>query len=153
VFLVFVTVCCTVYLLFVCIWLCIDTVPVSSEHPIGGDQEEPVYEEEDNQFVEEGNWTFPLCMFFLILYNCMFTQCLLYLLLCIKLMGKHLFRGMTRCSTPVTLINPIQQMFWVDNFLVAKLGLVTVVFMLQSSMFMKCWLCFKTRLNYLNGTL
>jgi hypothetical protein len=54
-------------------------VLVSSEHPIGDDQEEPVYEEEDNQFVEEGKWIFPLHIFFLNLYNCMFTQCLLLL--------------------------------------------------------------------------
>jgi hypothetical protein len=29
-------------------------VPVSSKLPIGDDQEEPVYKEEDTQFVEEG---------------------------------------------------------------------------------------------------
>jgi hypothetical protein len=40
-------------------------VPVSSEHPIGYDQKDPVYEEEDAQFVEEGKWFFPLCRFFL----------------------------------------------------------------------------------------
>jgi hypothetical protein len=34
-------------------------VSVSSEHPIGDDQEESVYEEEDNQFVEEGKWISP----------------------------------------------------------------------------------------------
>jgi hypothetical protein len=28
---------------------------------------------------------------------------------------------------PVTLINHVQQIFWVDNFLVAKLGLVMLV--------------------------
>jgi hypothetical protein len=96
--LVFVDVWCTVYLLFVCI--CVDIVPVSSEHPIGGDQEEPVYEEEDTQFVEEGKSIFSLCIFFFWnLYNCMLTQCLLYLLLCIKLMGKHLFKDLTRCLT------------------------------------------------------
>jgi hypothetical protein len=38
-------------------------VPVSSELPIGGDQEEPVYEEEDTQFVEEDKWIFSLCIF------------------------------------------------------------------------------------------
>jgi hypothetical protein len=54
-------------------------VSVSSEHPIGDDQEEHVYEEDDNQFVEEGKWISPLCIFFLNLYNCMFTQCLLLL--------------------------------------------------------------------------
>jgi hypothetical protein len=39
-------------------------VSVSSEHPIGDDQEEPVYEEEDNQFVEEGKWISPLHILF-----------------------------------------------------------------------------------------
>jgi hypothetical protein len=29
------------------------------------------------------------------------------LLLCIKLMGKHLFKDMTRCFNPITLINPV----------------------------------------------
>jgi hypothetical protein len=96
----FVTVWCTVYLLFVCICVCVDIVPVSSELPIGGDQEEPVYEEEDTQFVEEGKWLFPLCILsFLSLYNCMLKQCVHYLLLCMKLMGKYLFKDLTRCFT------------------------------------------------------
>jgi hypothetical protein len=47
-------------------------VPVSTEHPIAEDQEEPIFEEEDTQFVEEGKWTFPLCIFFLDLYDCIF---------------------------------------------------------------------------------
>jgi hypothetical protein len=34
-------------------------VPVSFELSIGADQEEPVYEEEDTQFVEEGKWLSP----------------------------------------------------------------------------------------------
>jgi hypothetical protein len=34
-------------------------VSVSSEHPIGDDHEEPVYEEEDHQFVKEGKWIPP----------------------------------------------------------------------------------------------
>jgi hypothetical protein len=34
-------------------------VSVSSELPIRGDQEEPVYEEEDARFVEEGKWFSP----------------------------------------------------------------------------------------------
>jgi hypothetical protein len=54
----FVTVWCIVYLLIDCICLCVDILPVSSELPIGGDQEEPVYEE-DTQFVEEGKWFSP----------------------------------------------------------------------------------------------
>jgi hypothetical protein len=37
-------------------------VPVSSELPIGGDQEEPTFEEDYTQFVEEGKWLFPLCI-------------------------------------------------------------------------------------------
>jgi hypothetical protein len=39
--------------------LCVDIVPVSTEHPIGEEQEEPIFEEEDTQFVEEGKWTSP----------------------------------------------------------------------------------------------
>jgi hypothetical protein len=33
------------------------------------------------------------------LYNYMLIQCLLYLLLCIKLMGKHLSKDLTRYFT------------------------------------------------------
>jgi hypothetical protein len=33
------------------------------------------------------------------LYNCMLKQCLLYLLICMKLMGKHLVKDLTRCFT------------------------------------------------------
>jgi hypothetical protein len=77
VFSAFVTVWCTVYLLFVCICLCVDIVPVSSEHPIGDDQEEPVYEEEDISVCKGRQEDFPpLHILFLNLYNCMFTQCL-----------------------------------------------------------------------------
>jgi hypothetical protein len=43
--------------------LCVDIVPVSSELPVGDDQEELIYEEEDTQLVEEGKWVFPLCIF------------------------------------------------------------------------------------------
>jgi hypothetical protein len=34
-------------------------MPVSSKHPIGEYQEEPIFEEEDTQFIEEGKWTPP----------------------------------------------------------------------------------------------
>ena len=34
-------------------------MPVSTEHPVGEDQEEPFFEEEDPQFVEEGKWFSP----------------------------------------------------------------------------------------------
>jgi hypothetical protein len=33
-----------------------DIVPVSSEIPVGSDQEEPVFEEDYTQLVEEGKW-------------------------------------------------------------------------------------------------
>jgi hypothetical protein len=74
-------------------------VPVSSEHPIGDDQEEPIYEEEDTKLLEEGKWFPPLHILYLNLYNCMLKQCLLYFLLCMKLMGEHLFKDLTRCFT------------------------------------------------------
>jgi hypothetical protein len=38
-------------------------VPVSSELPIGGDQEEPVFEEDFTQLVEEGKWLSPSALF------------------------------------------------------------------------------------------
>jgi hypothetical protein len=34
-------------------------VPDSSELPIGGDQEEPAFEEDYTQLVEEGKWLYP----------------------------------------------------------------------------------------------
>jgi hypothetical protein len=69
-------------------------VHVSSELPIGDDQEEPVYEEEDTRFLEEGKWFSPSAYSLLNLYNYMLLQCY-YLLLCIKLMGKHLFKDLS----------------------------------------------------------
>jgi hypothetical protein len=39
--------------------LCVDIVPISSELPVGSDQEEPVFEEEHTQLVEEGKWLSP----------------------------------------------------------------------------------------------
>jgi hypothetical protein len=38
-------------------------VPVSSELPVGTDQEEHVFEEEYTQLVEEGKWLSPLYIF------------------------------------------------------------------------------------------
>jgi hypothetical protein len=76
-------------------------VPVSSELPVGIDQEEPVFEEEFTQLVEEGKWLSPLHFLFLNLYHCMLKQYLLFLLLCMKLMGKHLIKDLTRCFTLV----------------------------------------------------
>jgi hypothetical protein len=39
--------------------LCVDIGPISSELPIGSDQEGPVFEEEYTQLVEEGKWLSP----------------------------------------------------------------------------------------------
>jgi hypothetical protein len=51
-----------VYCLFIiCVYACcVDLVPVSSELLVGGDQEEPTFEEEYTQLVEEGKWLSPL---------------------------------------------------------------------------------------------
>jgi hypothetical protein len=67
-------------------------VPISSELPVGSDQEEPVFEEEHTQLVEEGKWLSPYAYSLLNLYHCMLKQYLLFLMLCMKLMGKHLLR-------------------------------------------------------------
>jgi hypothetical protein len=73
-------------------------VPVSSELPIGGDQEEPVFEEDFTQFVEEGKWLSPLYYLFEPM-SLHVKQSLLFLLLCINLMGKHLVKDLTRYFT------------------------------------------------------
>jgi hypothetical protein len=44
-------------------------VPVSFELPVRSDQEEPIYEEEDTQLVEEGKWFSPSAFPFSNLYN------------------------------------------------------------------------------------
>jgi hypothetical protein len=65
-------------------------MPISSELPVGSDQEEPVFKEEHTQLVEEGKWLSPSAFSLLNLYRCMLKQYLLFLLLCMKLVGKHL---------------------------------------------------------------
>jgi hypothetical protein len=44
--------------------LCVDIVLILSELLIGGDQEEPICEEEDTPFVEEGKWISPSAFLF-----------------------------------------------------------------------------------------
>jgi hypothetical protein len=39
-------------------------MPVSSVLPIGGDQEEPVFEEDFTQLIEEGMWLSPSALSF-----------------------------------------------------------------------------------------
>jgi hypothetical protein len=90
-----------VYCLFIvcCICLCVDIVPVSSELLVGSDQEEPIFEEEYTQLIEEGKWISPSAFSLLKLCHCMLKQYLLFLLLYMKLLGKHLFKNLTRCFT------------------------------------------------------
>jgi hypothetical protein len=45
------------------VWL-VDIVPISSELPVGGDQEELVFEEDFTQLVEEGKWLSPSALSF-----------------------------------------------------------------------------------------
>jgi hypothetical protein len=66
-------------------------VPVSSKHPIGEDREEPIFEEEDTQFIEEGKWTSPSALSFWTYITALLNNVYLYLLLCINLMGKITF--------------------------------------------------------------
>jgi hypothetical protein len=54
--------------------LCVDIVLILSELLIGGDQEEPICEEEDTPFVEEGKWLSPSAFSILNLYHCMLKQ-------------------------------------------------------------------------------
>jgi hypothetical protein len=74
-------------------------VPVSSELPVGGDQEEPVFEEDFTQFVEEGKWLSPSALSFFEPMSLHVKQSLLFLLLCINLMGKHLVKDLIRYFT------------------------------------------------------
>jgi hypothetical protein len=53
-------------------------VPISSELPVGSDQEEPVFEEEHTQLVEEGKWLSPSAFSLLSLYHCLLKQYLLF---------------------------------------------------------------------------
>jgi hypothetical protein len=73
-------------------------VPVSSELPVGGDQEEPVFEEDFTQFVEEGKWLSPSTLSFEPM-SLHVKPSLLFLLLCMNLMGKHLVKDLTRYFT------------------------------------------------------
>jgi hypothetical protein len=54
-------------MLYVCI---VDIVPVSSEPPLGDDQEQLFEEEEVFTVVEEGKWSSPPACSLFVLYNC-----------------------------------------------------------------------------------
>jgi hypothetical protein len=48
----------------------VDIMPVSTEQPLGDDQEQLFEEEEDFAVVEEGKWSSPPACSIFILYNC-----------------------------------------------------------------------------------
>jgi hypothetical protein len=70
----------------------------SIEHPIGEHQEEPIFEEEDTQFIEEGKWISSPAFSSWTYITSYLNNVYLYMLLCINLMGNHLFKDMTRVS-------------------------------------------------------
>jgi hypothetical protein len=51
-----------VYCMFSCVL--VDSVPVSSEQPVGVDQEQVFEEEEPQCLRKEGKWTSPPCIFY-----------------------------------------------------------------------------------------
>jgi hypothetical protein len=48
----------------------VDIVPVSTEQPLGDDQEQLFEDEEDFAVVEEGKWYSPPACSIFVLYNC-----------------------------------------------------------------------------------
>jgi hypothetical protein len=62
-------------MLYVCI---VDIVPVSSEPPLGDDQEQLFEEEEVFAIVEEGKWSSPPACSLFILYNCIINNVYFY---------------------------------------------------------------------------
>jgi hypothetical protein len=52
----------------------VDNVPVSSEHPVGVDQEQVFGEEEPRCLSKEGKWTFPPAYSTLSHTTCMITK-------------------------------------------------------------------------------
>jgi hypothetical protein len=48
----------------------VDIVPVSTEQPLGDDEEQLFEEEEDFAIVEEGKWSSPPACSIFVLYNC-----------------------------------------------------------------------------------
>jgi hypothetical protein len=64
--------------------------------PIGGDQEEPICEEEDTPFVEEGKWLSPSAFSLLNLYHCMLKQLFTILVAMHEIDGQTPFKDLTR---------------------------------------------------------
>jgi hypothetical protein len=51
----------------------VDIVPVSTEQPLGDDQEQLFEEEEDFAVAEEAKWSSPPCIFHFVLFNCIYN--------------------------------------------------------------------------------
>jgi hypothetical protein len=51
----------------------IDIVPVSTEQPLGDDQEQLFEEEEDFVVAEEGKWSSPPAYSIFVLFNCIYN--------------------------------------------------------------------------------
>jgi hypothetical protein len=68
----------------------IDIVPVSSEQPVGADQEQVFEEEEPQCLSKEGKWTSP-STYSSFLDNCMLINIYIQMLYCINLIRKSPF--------------------------------------------------------------
>jgi hypothetical protein len=62
-------------MLYVCI---VDIVPVSTEPPLGDDQEQLFEEEEVFAVAEEGKWSSPPACSLFVLYNCIINNVYFY---------------------------------------------------------------------------
>jgi hypothetical protein len=74
-------------------------VHISFELPVGSDQEEPVFEEEHTQLVEEGKWLSPSAFSLLNLYHCMPKQLFTIHVAMHEIDGQTPFKDLTRCFT------------------------------------------------------
>jgi hypothetical protein len=79
--------------------LCVDIVLISSELPVGSDQEEPIFEEEHTQLVEEGKWLSPSAFSLPNLYYSMLKQLFTTLVVMHEIDGQTPFKDLTRCFT------------------------------------------------------
>jgi hypothetical protein len=81
-----------------CVFLCArrHRSIVSSEQPVGADQEQVFEEEEPQCLSKEGKWTSPTAYSILSHTTCMITKFTFKSCNCINLMGNHLFKDMTR---------------------------------------------------------
>jgi hypothetical protein len=70
----------------------VDIVPVSTEQPLGDDQEQLFEEEEDCAVAEEGKWSSPLAYSIFLSYLTSFTINFTFMKYCINLTGTPFLR-------------------------------------------------------------